>query len=294
MVEEKVVPELVVEKRAHVGEGSVWDPEEKLLYWVDILSHQLYIYDPASGANRTIETCQAVGTVVKRASGGLMLALHNGFASLDLETDKITPVADPEREIPGNRFNDGKCDPAGRFWAGTMDFNGAADRGALYCLDVDHSVSEKIEPVTISNGLVWTADSKIMYYIDTAANTVRAYDYEVDTGAISGERVVVTNEGEGGFDGMSIDEEGMLWVAVFGGWGVRRYNPGNGELLRDLRLPMSNVTSCAFGGDQLDELYVTSAAHGMDESALRDQPLAGSLVKIDPGVRGVAAFSYAG
>ena len=294
MAEDKVDPELVVEKRTHVGEGSLWDPEEKVLYWVDILSHQLYIYNPASGVNRTIETCQSVGTVVKRASGGLMLALHNGFASLDLETEKITPIADPEREIPGNRFNDGKCDPAGRFWAGTMEFNGAPDQGALYCLDADHSVSLKVEPVSISNGIVWTADSETMYYIDTGANNVRAFDYDADTGAISGERVAVTNEGEGHFDGMSIDEEGMLWVAVFGGWGVRRFDPGNGALLRDVRLPMSNVTSCAFGGDQLDELYVTSAVHGMDEAAFREQPLAGSLVRIDPGVCGVPAFSYAG
>jgi sugar lactone lactonase YvrE len=211
-----------------------------------------------------------------------------------LDSQELTKLTEPEQHLPRNRFNDGKCDPAGRFWAGTMEFNGAADRGALYCLDVDHSVTQKVAPVTISNGLVWTADSKIMYYIDTAANTVRAFDYAVDTGAISGERVVVTNEGAGGFDGMSIDEDGMLWVAVFGGWGVRRYDPGTGKLLRDLRLPMSNVTSCAFGGDQLDELYVTSAVHGMDESARREQPLAGSLVKIDPGVRGVPAYSYAG
>ena len=287
-------PELVVEKRAIVGEGSLWDPDHKVLYWVDILSHQLYIYDPATGDNRTIETCQAVGTVVKRAAGGLILALHNGFASIDLETEKITPIADPERDIPANRFNDGKCDPAGRLWAGTMAFDAARDRGALYCLDIDHSVSKKVEPVTVSNGIVWTADDKTMYYIDSGANNVRAYDYDLHTGDIGGERVVVVGQGEGIFDGMSIDEEGMLWIAVFGGWAVRRYDPQSGELLREVRLPMSNVTSCAFGGDQLEELYVTTAAHGMDDGALAEQPLAGSLMKIDPGVRGVPAYSYSG
>ena len=292
---EHLDPELVVEKRALVGEGSLWDPNSKIVYWVDILSHELYLYDPATGQNRTIPTCQAVGTVVSRKSGGVAVALHNGFATLDLDTEKITPIADPERQIPANRFNDGKCDPAGRFWAGTMEFDGAPDQGALYCLDVDHSVSKKVEPVSISNGIVWTADSSTMYYIDTVPNTVRAYDYDIDTGNVSNERVVIEHEGgEGHFDGMSIDEEGMVWIALFDGWGVQRYNPANGELLRHIRLPVQQTTSCAFGGENLDELYITSAAIGLDDSALRDQPLAGALIKIDPGVKGVPAFSYGG
>ena len=291
---EQSVAEQVVEKRTLVGEGVLWDPQDKVIYWIDILSHELYIYDPATGSSRTIPTCQAVGTVVKRAAGGLVLALHNGFAFLDLDTEKMTPVADPERDIPANRFNDGKCDPAGRFWAGTMEFGGAPDAGALYCLDTDHTVTEKLRPVTISNGIVWTADARTMYYICTAANTVRAFDYDIDTGAISNERVVVTNEGEGGFDGMAIDAEDKLWVAVFGGWGVRRYDPETGALLSEVRLPIAQVTACAFGGDNLDELYITSAAVGLDAAALTAQPLAGSLVKVDPGVVGVPACSYRG
>ena len=277
-----------------LGEGPVWHEEEGALYWVDIDQPAVLRFDAATGETEVFTMPERIGSIAIRKNGGWIAAMQSGFAHIDLAPLRVTPLVDPESSLPGNRFNDGKCDPAGRFWAGTMDFNGAADRGALYCLDVDHSVTQKVAPVTISNGLVWTADSKIMYYIDTAANTVRAFDYAVDTGAISGERVVVTNEGAGGFDGMSIDEDGMLWVAVFGGWGVRRYDPGTGKLLRDLRLPMSNVTSCAFGGDQLDELYVTSAVHGMDESARREQPLAGSIFTSDPGVRGVPAYSYAG
>lgn len=291
---ESVTPEQIVPKRTLVGEGSLWDPEEKVLYWIDILSHELYIYDPSNGSNRTIPTAQAVGTVVKRASGGLVVALHNGFAFLDTETEKITPIADPERDIPANRFNDGKCDPAGRFWAGTMEFGCTPDAGALYCLDTDGTVTEKLRPVTISNGIVWTADAATMYYICTGANTVRAFDYDNATGDIANERVVITNDGEGGFDGMSIDAEGNLWVAVFGGWAVRCYDPRSGTLVRELRLPFEKVTSCAFGGANLDELYVTSAVAGMDEAALAAQPLAGSLVKVDPGVAGVSAFAYAG
>ena len=291
---EQAPAEQAVAKRTLVGEGSLWDPENKVLYWVDILSHELYIYDPATAANRMIPTCQAVGTVVKRAAGGLVLALHNGFAFLDLDSEKITPIADPERHIPANRFNDGKCDPAGRLWAGTMEFGCTKDAGALYCLDADQKVTEKLRPVTISNGIVWTADARTMYYICTQANTVRAFDYDIASGNISNERVVVTNEGEGGFDGMSIDAEDKLWVAVYGGWGVRRYDPDTGSLMRDIRLPVECVTSCAFGGADLDELYITSAVQSFSEQKLAEQPLAGSLLKIDPGVRGVPAVSYAG
>ena len=289
-----ITPELIVEKRTIVGEGSLWDPEEHVLYWIDILSHELYIYDPATGSNRTIPTAQAVGTVVKRAAGGLVLALHNGFAFLDPTSEKITPIADPERHIPANRFNDGKCDPAGRFWAGTMEFNGQADAGALYCLDEQGTVTEKLRPVAISNGIVWTADEQTMYYICTLANTVRAFDYDKATGDIRNERVVVVNEGEGGFDGMSIDVDGNLWVAVFGGWAVRQYDPRTGQLIQEIKLPFERVTSCAFGGVNLDELYITSAVMGLDQQALAAQPLAGCLVKVDPGVAGVSAFSYAG
>ena len=294
MDKEHIEPELVVEKRALVGEGSVWDAEQKVLYWVDILSHELYIYDPATGENRTVLTCQAVGTVVPRARGGVAVALHNGFALIDLSNDKITPLADPERTVPANRFNDGKCDPAGRFWAGTMAFNAEPGRGALYCLDVDHRVTEKLDSVTISNGIVWSADHKTMYYVDTGLNNVRGFDYDIDSGEISNERVVIVNEGEGHFDGMSIDAEGMVWIALFGGAGVRRYDPESGALQRDIGLPMSQVTSCAFGGEHLDELYITSAATGLDETALAQQPLAGSLVRIDVGVQGVEAFAYGG
>ena len=295
MSEEKVDPQVVVEKRAIVGEGVLWDINKKVCYWVDILSNEVYIYDPATGENRTLHTCQPVGTVVARAGGGLVVALHNGFAYIDLETEKMTPIGeDPEWDVPANRFNDGKCDPAGRLWAGTMEFAGADGEGALYCLDSDHSVTKKVENVSISNGIVWSHDSETMYFIDSLAMNVRAYDYDIDTGNIGNERVVVKNEGEGIFDGMAIDEEGLLWIAVYGGWGVRVYNPQGGALVRDIRLPVEQVTACAFGGDDLNELYIVSATHNMDEQRLAEQPLAGSLLKIDPGTSGVPSYNYAG
>ena len=286
--------EVVVEKPARLGEGAIWDPQRKLLLWVSILDHELYLYDPETGSNRVIPTCQAVGTVVPHAGAGVVVALHNGIATLDLDSEKIVPITDPERDIPGNRFNDGKCDPGGRLWAGTMAFDATPDAGALYCLDTDRTLTRKISPVTISNGIVWNGACDTMFYIDTAANNVRAYDYDIDSGEIGNERVVVANEAGGGFDGMAIDAEDNLWIAVYQGSGVRCYNPGSGGLIRELRLPVSNVTSCAFGGGELEDLYVTCAREGLDEEALGGQPLAGSLFRLKPGAEGVPSHSYAG
>ena len=286
--------ETVVQRPSLVGEGALWDSKRQVLYWVDIIGQKLFVYDPASNRNREIDTLQAVGTVVPRASGGLIVALHNGFASLDPDSGLMRPIADPERDIPANRFNDGKCDPAGRLWAGTMEFDGAPDRGALYCLDTDGTVTRKFGNVTISNGIVWSLDQRTMYYIDTGRNNVRAYDYDVATGAIGNERVTVTNAGRGHFDGMTMDAEGMVWIAIFGGSAVRRYDPESGALLDSIDLPMSQITSCAFGGADLTDLYITSACLRLSESERSAEPLAGSLVKVVPGVQGLPAVPYAG
>ena len=210
----ETVVELLVDAHAQVGEGPLWDEERQVLYWVDILSSLLYIYDPATGENRVLDVGQHVGTVVIRASGGLMLAVREGFASFDLETQELTLIANPEAHITGNRFNDGKCDPAGRFWAGTMAYENPTNQGSLYRLDTDLSVHKIFGDVAISNGIIWSLDHTTMYYIDTLRKNVRAFDYADDTGDISNERVIVNVPEEIGMpDGMAIDSEGMLWVA---------------------------------------------------------------------------------
>lgn len=288
--------EVIVDRQCLVGEGAIWDSRRRHLLWVDILGHLLFIYDPATGENREINLLQAVGTVVPRTAGGVVVALHNGFATLDLETERMTPIADPEADIPGNRFNDGKCDPAGRLWAGTMAFDGMREReqGSLYCLDTDGTVTWKLGRISISNGIAWSADARTMYYIDTVKNDVRAFDYDLDTGAIANERVTCRHDDEGHFDGMTLDEEGMVWIAIFGGGAVKRYNPETGEHLATIELPAQAVTSCAFGGPDLDQLYITSASYRLTAAELAEQPLAGSLFRAAPGVRGVPAFEYAG
>ena len=287
--------ELLVDAHAQVGEGPLWDEERQVLYWVDILSSLLYIYDPATGENRALDVGRHVGTVVTRASGGLMLAVRNGFASFDLETQELTLIANPEAHITGNRFNDGKCDPAGRFWAGTMAYENPTNQGSLYRLDTDLSVHKIFGDVAISNGIIWSLDHTTMYYIDTLRKNVRAFDYADDTGDISNERVIINVPEEIGMpDGMAIDSEGMLWVAHYGGSCVSRWNPNTAQLLEKIDLPVTQVTACAFGGPNLDILFITSAAQELDAAELERQPLAGGLFSIKTPYQGVPSFRFGG
>ena len=287
--------ELLVDAHAQVGEGPLWDEERQVLYWVDILSSLLYIYDPATGENRALDVGRHVGTVVTRASGGLMLAVREGFASFDLETQELTLIANPEVHITGNRFNDGKCDPAGRFWAGTMAYENPMNQGSLYRLDTDFSVHKIFGDVAISNGIIWSLDHTTMYYIDTLRKNVRAFDYADDTGNISNERVIINVPEEVGMpDGMAIDSEGMLWVAHYGGSCVSRWNPNTAQLLLKIDLPVTQVTACAFGGPNLDILFITSAAQELDAAELERQPLAGGLFSIKTPYQGVPSFRFGG
>lgn len=283
--------QLLVDAHALVGEGPIWDEAKGVLYWVDILSNMVYEYNPATGENRGYNVGQHVGTVVPRASGGLMLAVYDGFAAFEPSTGQLTLLADPEADLPQNRFNDGKCDPAGRFWAGTMAYTDQSTQGSLYRMDADLSVHKMLGDIGISNGIVWSLDNQIMYYIDSMANTVRAFDYDLATGNISNERVVIRTDGMGLPDGMAIDAEGMLWVAHFGGSCVRRWNPHTGKVIGTIEMPASQITACAFGGADYSTLYITSAATGLD---LAKEPQAGGLFMVNPGVKGVPTFSFAG
>ncbi len=286
---------LLVDIHALVGEGALWDERSQTLYWVDILSNMLYRYDPATGENRHWDVGQHVGTVVLRQGGGVMLALRNGFASYDLESEKLTLIADPEADQSGNRFNDGKCDPAGRFWAGTMAYENQSTQGSLYRLDTDLSVHKMLGDIAISNGIVWNAAKDTMYYIDSLAYTVRAFDYDNATGDLANERVVIQVEpGMGLPDGMAIDAAGTLWVAHFGGSCVRHWDPQNGALLGQIDLPTAQITSCAFGGPDLDILYITSAANGYGPADFAREPQAGGLFEARPGVQGVPTFRFGG
>ncbi|WP_248929211.1 SMP-30/gluconolactonase/LRE family protein [Paenibacillus hamazuiensis] len=287
--------QLLIDAKAALGEGPCWDPVSGRLYWVDILGKRLHIYDPRSQTDRVIQLDQEVGAVVPRAQGGVVLALRRGFYALNLDNESLEAIAEPEPDKPNNRFNDGKCDAKGRFWAGTMDMQEKPGAGKLYRLDPDGTVHTMIDGVTTSNGLVWSPDRQTMYYIDSPTKQVVAYDYNEESGQIFGKRTVVTlSEGEGVPDGMTIDEEGMLWVAQWDGHKVSRWDPATGERLSYIELPAARVSSCTFGGDQWDELYITTARVGHDEAFLQRYPYAGGVFRVKPGVRGLPTQSYGG
>jgi sugar lactone lactonase YvrE len=283
-----------VKANAELGEGPIWNADKQCLYWIDILANKLHIYEPETQQNRTIDVGQPIGTVVPRTSGGVIVALRDGIACLDLFSEELTFLSEIEREITDNRFNDGKCDPAGRFWAGTMNFDSTTISGTLYCMDADLTVTPKVSSVTISNGLAWSPDHKKMYYIDTPTRKVVAYDYDINNGHIQNPTTVIENDSEGHMDGMAIDEKGMLWIALWGGSAVKRFNPQNGELLETIELRVTQVTACAFGGKDLDELYITTAATGLDGEALSQQPLAGSLFRVKTSVKGLPSYAFRG
>jgi sugar lactone lactonase YvrE len=287
--------ELVLDARAELGEGVNWDAAKGVLYWVDILHHEVHIFDPASGADRCIRVGQYVGAAVPTSAGDLMLALHHGFARLDPDTGTLTPVCDPESHLPDNRFNDGKCDPAGRFWAGTMHMEAQGRTGALYRMDKDLSVHKILDEVSISNGLAWSPDLSTLYYIDTLQYEVAAFDYDLDTGDVGRRRAVIKFSHDAGHpDGMTIDEQGMLWVAYCGGGRVARWDPVQGELLEEIRLPVTMTTNCVFGGPELDTLYISTARVTLTDEDLARQPHAGALFCVKPGVRGQAAPPFGG
>jgi sugar lactone lactonase YvrE len=289
--------ELVLDARAQLGEGAIWNDGLQRLHWIDIEGQRVFTCDPLTGENRAYDVGQKVGTVVPRTGGGVMLALQEGFASLELATGRLALRPRPPEHDPGvTRFNDGKCDPAGRFWAGTMALRkGPKPLGRLYRLDADGSTHVILHDVGTSNGIAWSLDRRTLYYIDTPLLRVDAFDYDDATGNIANRRTIITvPPGIGRPDGSTIDAAGMLWVAMWEGGRVTRWNPHTGELLQTIRLPVSRVTSCAFGGPDFETLYLTSARNGLSDEQLARQPLAGGLFRVKPGVCGMRAPAYQG
>lgn len=286
--------ELVPDTDSQLGEGAIWDHRTNQLYWVDITGKILNIYTPRLDVNRELYVGQMIGTVVPAQTGRVVVALENGFYYLEPETGTKNLIIDPEEGIEGNRFNDGKCDPAGRLWAGTMSTGGRSGTGSLYRLNPDSTVQRMIENVSISNGIAWSLDHTRMYYIDTPTQKVMGYDYDNVTGQISNGKPVIEIPSEmGAPDGMTIDSEGNLWICLWGGAAVGCWNPVSGELLRTIQVPAKNVTSCAFGDADLGTLYITTARIATSDEDLKKYPNAGSLFKVRPGVTGIEAYFFA-
>lgn len=283
---------------ASLGEGSIWDSKRQVLYWVDIYGNKIFTYDPSTNTNKSIDMPEYPSTIVPRESGGVIVTVKNGFAWLDIDTGKLEMIAEVEGDIEDTRFNDGKCDPMGRLWAGTMDIDIKEAKGSLYVLDIDHSVRKVLKEISCSNGIVWTSDKSTMYYIDSPRQAVHAYDYDNESGNISNERIAISFPREEGIpDGMTIDSEGMVWVAIFGGSKVCRYNPQTGEKIDTVEVPGARcVTSCALGGPDLDDLYITTAkaTYIYEDDAPEHHTHGGWLFKAKVPVPGVSAFNYKG
>jgi L-arabinonolactonase len=279
-----------------LGEGPLWDAEAQALYWVDIPNCRVCRFYPATGEHECFDVDRRVTALGLRASGGLIMTVAKGFAFWDPQTQALDVVSVPEElENPPVRFNDGAVDRKGRFWAGTMnESDPAAADGCLYRLDPD-GVCHRIETgFTISNGIGWSPDNRKMYFTDSSRHIILVYDYDLATGAITHRRPFVqVPEEQGVPDGLTVDSEGFVWSAHWGGWRVTRYDP-HGAVDRVVRLPAQNVTSCAFGGENLDELYITTAQFGLSEAEKKNQPLAGDLFRASVEIRGMEEPRFAG
>lgn len=280
------VVELALDVRAELGEGPLWDDRRQRLLFVDIMRGRVHEFDPATGADRVVEFPWPVGAVALHENGDWLIAAANGFHTANPETGTTQLVAPVEADLVGNRMNDGYVDARGRFWAGTMNMHGVRDEGTLYRLDPNGTVSPMITGVSISNGIDWSPDNRTAYYVDTPTGRIDAFDFDLESGALSGRRPFVEIPSHAGSpDGLIVDADGGVWVCLWQGAAVRRYDP-DGRLDTILPMPATKVTKCAFGGADLDELFITTAWIGLSDSERTEQPLAGGLFRCRPGVKG--------
>ena len=281
-----------------LSEGPRWHEERQELLWVDILGRQ--VHRGTIGADGGIERLETitvdrhVGAVAPAIGGGYVLAAGQGFLFLD-DSGEVHELAQPERGRTDVRMNDGACDPQGRFWAGTMAYDESPGAGTLYRLELDGSCTTVLEGMTISNGIGWSPDGTTMYLNDSGTASVYAFDFDDDSGAITNRRTLVHSDQPGVVPvGLTVDEQGGIWVALWGGSAVNRYEP-DGTLQASVELPVERATSCAFGGPNRDILFVTTARVDLDETDLPRQPEAGRVFAIDGlGIRGLPCLPYRG
>ena len=283
--------ELYLQAENNLGEGPLWDFHNNNLIWVDIEKKLLCISDTTKQDLIRIECNSRLSAVALTTKANLfLLALETGIHLYDLKSRESTEIANPEKNIENNRFNDGKCDPSGRFWVGSMDMDVRPGAGSLYCLKGFNAPQRKLNHLTIPNGLDWSIDKKQMYFIDTADYEVTCFDYNIETGSICNpQRVITVPEKYGLPDGMCMDAEGMLWIAHWAGGNVSRWNPEDGTLIETVKVPAPHVTSCCFGGKNLDILFITTAKKGLNANQQKEYPLSGGVFYVKPGVQGLKA-----
>ena len=286
-------PTCIADVKAVLGEGPVWVEREGALYWVDIKGYKVFRYTVEGGALKTWKTPYRICSLAPRAAGGFVAGTEHGFFRIDLEEDRFMPIVDPEPDRMTNRFNDGKLDRSGRFWAGTMDNDEKEASGALYRLDPGNKWARVDDGYRVTNGPAFSPDGRLMYHNDSARQLTYVFDLDEAGGARNRRTFLQFGQGDGYPDGMTVDAEGCLWIAFWDGWCVRRFSP-EGERLAELKVPAQRPTSCAFGGAGLDQLFVTSASIGLSDDELKSQPQAGGLFLVQPGVAGLADVPFPG
>ena len=277
---------------AVLGEGPVWVARDEALYWVDIKGSKIFRLG-SNGEVSQWDTPFQVASLAPRRDGGFIAGTKRGFAEIDLATMRFEPFAHPEAERPGNRFNDGKLDRAGRFWAGTMDDGEQAESGALYCLATDRSWARADDGYRVTNGPAFNRRGDRMYHNDSARQRTYVFDLDGNGAATNRREFARYGDGDGYPDGMTVDADDCLWIAFWDGWCVRRFSP-SGEQIAEIAVPVQKPTSCAFGGGDLDRLYVTSASIGLSAAERDEQPCAGGLFMLDTGCVGIADEPFGG
>lgn len=290
------VAQLVLDAQAELAEGPGWDPQRGELAWVDILAGHLHRWDASTGIDHCLPLQEPVGAIARRVSSGFVAALGSGFAVVE-DDGTIERLGDTGIGQSGMRMNDGKCDSAGRFWAGTMAYALTPHAGALHRLDTSRHARPVLQGLTLSNGLGWSPDDSLMYLIDSQSPggpTLTVFDFDAARGEIDHPRVLLRFPDDGAVpDGLAVDVEGCLWIAMFGGGEVRRYTP-EGCLDRTVAVPASQPTCCTFGGPNLTDLYITTARIGLTPEQLAGQPHAGGIFCAPSTVRGLPANRYRG
>ena len=286
---------LLYKSECSLGEGAFWHEARQSFFWVDIDGKCLMEFVVQTGSVRTWRFHYRPSFIALDPQGQFVIAFQGGLARFDLQTENLQWLVNIENKFPDQRSNDGAIDSHGRLWIGTMNVKFKEGAGKLYRIDSNLVATKMVEDLTIPNGLVWSLDNRTMYHIDSPTRTVKAYQFNSETGEISFDRIAITIPTETGSpDGMCIDEEGKLWIAQWNGFGVYRWDPIHGKLLDKIEVPVPQVSSCTFGGKNFDQLFITTARENFTTEQLLSYPDSGSIYIAQPGVQGIRKNIFGG
>lgn len=286
--------EVALALNTDLGEGPFWDDATNTLVFVDCNHGHIHRFDPSRNGISTIEVGRTIGVAIPRVSGGFVASSVDGLLSVDRDSNDVALLLPIEKELPNNRMNDGKCDSRGRLWSGTFSVRFERNAGTLYRIDPDLSLTPAVAGIRVSNGIAWSPDERLVYFNDTLSRGTDVFEYDIEAGLLSNRRRFVDIDRESGLpDGLAVDAEGGVWVALFNGGQVRRYSP-DGKWIGLVSLPVERVTSCNFGGPDLKDLYITTADFSLHDDGMPHEPEAGFIFRCRPGVEGLPSHKFAG